>query len=266
MASQGSFMSIADASQPNAGRIYDYLLGGNHNFEIDRVAAEQLIKSLPSMPLWVRTIRWFLGEAVSRLSREGFTKFLDFASGLPTIDHIHQTAPRGTKVIYSDIDPVTVAYAQDILKGLPNAVFVDGDASEPETVLSLDVVRSLFGSDHKAAIGFNGIAWFLPDEKVRHAMQVLYDWADRGSKLYISDTDLGIVSPVTAKVSEFYKQVKQPIFPRSRKTIESIIGNWKICEPGFLPLVDWLPIDRKAIEDVASMNQANTIGAILVKE
>ena len=44
MASEGSSMSIADASQPNAGRIYDYLLGGNHNFEIDRVAAEQLIQ------------------------------------------------------------------------------------------------------------------------------------------------------------------------------------------------------------------------------
>ena len=31
---------IADASQPNAGRIYDYLLGGSHNFEIDREAAQ----------------------------------------------------------------------------------------------------------------------------------------------------------------------------------------------------------------------------------
>jgi len=127
-------------------------------------------------------------------------------------------------------------------------------------------VQSFFGSDHKVAIGFNGIAWFLPDERIRYAMQVLYDWADKGSKLYFSDTDLDIVSPVTAKVSEFYKQVNQPIFPRSRKTIESLLGKWKICPPGFLPLADWLPIDRKALEDVAAMNQANTIGAILVKE
>ena len=32
--------SMSDASVPNAGRIYDYLLGGHHNFEVDRLAAE----------------------------------------------------------------------------------------------------------------------------------------------------------------------------------------------------------------------------------
>ena len=100
--------TIADASKPNAGRIYDYLLGGDHNFEIDRQAAEQLKAMVPEMPQWVRIVRWFLGEAVGRLLDEGFRHFLDFASGLPTVDHIHQIAPQETKVIYSDIDPVTV--------------------------------------------------------------------------------------------------------------------------------------------------------------
>ncbi len=36
--------TIVDASLPNAGRIYDYLLGGHHNFEIDRRAGDQLIQ------------------------------------------------------------------------------------------------------------------------------------------------------------------------------------------------------------------------------
>ena len=31
--------SVVDASRPNAGRIYDYILGGSHNFEVDRQAA-----------------------------------------------------------------------------------------------------------------------------------------------------------------------------------------------------------------------------------
>ncbi len=30
------YSSIADTSAPNAGRIYDFLLGGHHNFEVDR--------------------------------------------------------------------------------------------------------------------------------------------------------------------------------------------------------------------------------------
>lgn len=30
-----------DTTKPNAARIYDYYLGGNHNVEVDRQAAEQ---------------------------------------------------------------------------------------------------------------------------------------------------------------------------------------------------------------------------------
>ena len=33
MASSEGFASIADASKPNAGRVYDYVLGGNHILE-----------------------------------------------------------------------------------------------------------------------------------------------------------------------------------------------------------------------------------------
>ncbi len=39
-----------DTSKPNAGRIYDYLLGGHHNFEADRAAAKRLSQLAPSLP------------------------------------------------------------------------------------------------------------------------------------------------------------------------------------------------------------------------
>ena len=37
--------NIVDASKPSAGRMYDYYLGGNHNFEVDRQAADQVLKN-----------------------------------------------------------------------------------------------------------------------------------------------------------------------------------------------------------------------------
>ena len=97
MAEQGVHASIADSSKPNAGRIYDFLLGGSHNFEVDRLAAQQLLQVAPFLPKLVRVIRWFLGEAVHRLTDAGYTRFIDFASGLPTIDHIHHIAPRARR-------------------------------------------------------------------------------------------------------------------------------------------------------------------------
>ena len=118
------YASIADSSKPNTGRMYDFMLGGNHNFDVDRQATPQVLKQAPFLPKVHRLIRWFLGEAVRRLAADRYTQFIDFASGLPTIDHIHQITPAGTKVICSDIDPVTVAYGQEILKDNPNARYV----------------------------------------------------------------------------------------------------------------------------------------------
>ena len=35
-----------DTTRPSVGRIYDYMLGGHHNFEADRIAAQQILKVL----------------------------------------------------------------------------------------------------------------------------------------------------------------------------------------------------------------------------
>jgi len=87
----------SDLSRPNAGRIYDYLLGGYHNFQIDREAAEQLIKMFPSLPKAMRMQRWCLRDlAVELTEKRGFDVIIDFASGLPTQDHIHSVTPPGT--------------------------------------------------------------------------------------------------------------------------------------------------------------------------
>ena len=183
MSSNDDVTSIADASRPNAGRIYDYLLGGNHNFEIDRQAAQQLLQIVPEVPLLLRLIRWFLGEAVRRLVEQGFTYFLDFASGLPTIDHIHQIAPKGTKVMYSDIDPVTVSYAKEIIRDKSDVECIECDIRKPEILLETSILTKMFGKQRKIAIGMNGIAWFLTDDELAHALEAVYQWAGEGSKL-----------------------------------------------------------------------------------
>ena len=36
--------TIIDATKPNAGRVYDYFLGGKNHFEVDRQMAEELKK------------------------------------------------------------------------------------------------------------------------------------------------------------------------------------------------------------------------------
>jgi S-adenosyl methyltransferase len=265
MATERKPMSVADASQPNAGRIYDYLLGGNHNFEIDRTAAQGLIRAVPSMPQWVRLIRWFLNEAVLRLAEEGFTHFVDFASGLPTVDHIHHVVPKDSIVVYSDIDPVTVSYAQDVIKDYPKVAFVICDAAAPEKLLELDAVKKLLGRERRVAFGFNGIAWFLKDEEIARTMEVLYDWAGTGSKLFLCDTNVDVVTEVSRQLDVFYTQVKQPIYRRSRQRLIELLGKWKLCQPGLQALEEWLPIERKKIQETALREGGNILGGFFEK-
>lgn len=266
MARDEGFVSISDASVPNAGRIYDYMLGGNHNFEIDRTAAEQLMKDFPEISQNVRLIRWFLGTAARRLSEEGFTRFIDIASGLPTVDHIHSVVPKGTRIVYSDIDPVTVTYGQEIVKDLSDIAFVLGDAAAPEKILESDAVARIIGKERKVAFGFNGISWFLPDEKVAHTLQVLYDWAEHGSKLFMSDGTQAEDTEATAQVADFYKRVNQPVFFRTEKKLKELFGKWKIADTGIRPLEKWVDFDPD-FKQGGSLSQAGSlVGTILVKE
>jgi O-methyltransferase involved in polyketide biosynthesis len=255
MATEKDVSSIADASKPNAGRIYDFLLGGNHNFEVDRQAAQRIVQTIPAMPKAFRLIRWFLREAVTRLADEGFRKFLDFASGLPTVDHIHMSTPKGTRVIYSDIDPVTVSYGREIVKDNPDTRYMVCDATEPETLLEKGVVKEMFGDDRKVAIGYNGIFWFLPDDKIAHAMQVLYKWAAPGSRVYLTTEDIQALSGMNdaeiKQVTETYKKMGQPFYTHSREQLQKLLSPWKLLDPGFRFVEEWVDIKKVTSEEIA---------------
>jgi len=248
------YSSIADPSTPNAGRIYDFLLGGHHNFEVDRQTAENLLQIAPFMPQVLKLIRWFLGEATRRLVSEDFGNFIDFASGLPTVDHIHQIAQPGAKVIYSDIDPITVEYGREIIKDKQNIRFEQCDAGQPEELLKAPFIKDDFVDQSKVAIGFNGIAYFLPDEKLKHALQTLYDWAGAGSKLFLCDADAD-ASETTAKlkpVFDLYAQIGQPIHIRSKETLFELAKPWQIDAPGFQTLDEWVGMGENVTRQAAT--------------
>lgn len=262
--------SIADATKPNAGRIYDYLLGGQHNFEVDRVAGEEMKKLMPVMPKMFRLIRWFLSEAVRRLSAEGYVQFVDFASGLPTVDHIHVVAPPGTKIIYSDIDPITVKYGEELVKELPDVRYIHADALEPERLLESKAATEMFGTDRKVAVGYNGIVWFLPDEKFARAMKVVYDWVDSGSKLFLTtdDTPKNAQNDSTVtEVSERYSKMSQPFYWKTREKIEELIKPWKLVDPGFQRVEDWIDLKSTVSDEMHTTYQSGGMfGAFFVKE
>ncbi len=263
--------NIADASKPSAGRMYDYYLGGSHNFEVDRQAADQVLKLFPYTVKYVRLQRWALQDiAVELGERRGYDVIIDFASGLPTNDHIHYKVPKGTTVIYSDFDPVVVEYARDILKDTPDVYFFQADARKPEELLNRPEVEKILGGRRKVAFVFWGITTFLPDEDISYALQSMYDWAAPGSCMAFcaQSVDINMQDPEVIKGLRIYEQMGSPLRIRTLDQFRKMLGPWKLEKEGFISLLEWHGFDQSELgkEDVKAFGpMGGVFGAYLVK-
>jgi len=251
--------------------MYDYYLGGNHNFEVDRQAADQILKLIPFTVKYVRMQRWALQDIAVELSeKRGYDVIIDFASGLPTNDHIHFKVPKGVTVIYSDVDPVVVEYARDILKGTSDVYFFQADARHPEELLGRPDVEKILAGRRKVGLVYWGISAFLSDEAISHAVRYLYDWAAPGSCLAFNaqGADMNPEDPAVAQSIQLYQKMGQNTFPRSLKEYQELLKPWQPDAQGFIPLLEWHGFEQSELgkEDIAAFGpMGGGYGAYLVK-
>ena len=124
-----------DISVPSVSRMYDYYLGGSHNFEVDREAARKAMEFMPGLPKIMQANRAFMRRAVHYAVGEGITQFLDIGSGIPTFGNVHEVAQQASpeaRVVYVDHDPVAVAHSRAVLEGDERADVVSADLRKPQ--------------------------------------------------------------------------------------------------------------------------------------
>ena len=255
--------SIVDASIPSAARIYDYLLGGHHNFQVDRMAAEQLVAVAPFFPKALRLQRWCLQDIANELTGvRGYDVIVDFASGLPTKDHLHAVVPPGTMVIYSDYDPVVVEYAREILGDTPNVYFFEADARRPEELLNHPEVVRLLNGRRDVALVYWGIAIFLTDQDLTHVARTLDGWADDAACWVFNAQAAGTNKddPMVVEMIRTYKNMGSPVHIRSKNEYVKLIHPWTPDEKGLVSLLDWHGLDSSELSD-ADASQFGPTGA-----
>jgi hypothetical protein len=113
-----------DLSRPSAARVYDYLLGGSHNFAADRDFADRVRRLVPRIAEYAQANRAFLGRVVRHAASGGYRQFLDIGSGIPTVGNVHEIADttraqHDARVVYVDNEPVACAHTDLLLRGLP---------------------------------------------------------------------------------------------------------------------------------------------------
>ncbi|AJE87390.1 hypothetical protein SLNWT_7014 [Streptomyces albus] len=239
---------LIDTETPSVARMYDWLLGGSENYQVDREACAELLRIAPSTQHLARTNREFLRRVVRILAKDlGITQFLDHGSGLPTQDNVHEVVQQfnpDAKVVYIDDDPMVLAHGRIAL-----------DANDNTLVLGVDMRDT---------------------EQIRHATGGFLDWNEPIAALFVSvlhclpDTDderdpaalirrvAGQLAPgsymvicqlvsddpaVRDGVTELMAQATHNNWGRVREhhEVRQYFDHLEILDPGLVNVVEWRP-------------------------
>jgi SAM-dependent methyltransferase len=235
-----------DTRRANPARVYDYWLGGSHNFLADQDVARAVTALEPAMPAIARANRAFLGRAVRLLASAGIDQFLDIGSGIPTEGNVHEIAQRarpGARVVYADIDPVAIAHSKAILAGNDDAAVLHADLRDPGAVLETAATTKLIDFTRPIGLILMVVLHFIADtDDPWRIVATLRDALAPGSYLVLGHaTSDG--KPATAKATEkvYNRSVATRLHLRTHPQIQRFFDGFQLTEPGLVYVPLWRP-------------------------
>ncbi|MFG1604749.1 SAM-dependent methyltransferase [Actinoplanes sp. NPDC049265] len=239
----------------HGARIYDYILGGKDNFAVDREAGENSLRIWPALRVHMQANRSFMHRVGRYLADEcGIRQFLDIGTGLPTSPNLHeivQSVDPAARVVYTDNDPLVLAYSRALMLGSEQGrtAYVAADMRDPQSIItSPEFVRTL---DVTQPVGLLLIAivHFIPDdaEALRVVRQVL-DVLPSGSYLAMSIATDDFDPVPLAEVQREYNRLGETLFFRDRAKALAFFDGLELVEPGLVQVHKWRPDGSDATE------------------
>jgi hypothetical protein len=242
-----------DLDRPSAARVYDYFLGGVHNFAVDRELAEQIARMTPNIGDTMRANRSFLRRAVRFLVGEGITQFLDIGSGIPTVGNVHEVAqqadPRSV-VVYVDVDPIAVSHSKAILADNRQTAVVQADARDTDRILADPDVRRLLDLNKSVAVLLLGVLHFIPDsDDPAGIVARLLDAVAPGSYIVLVNATYEDQPPEVIEAQRLSGRTSTEIVLRSRAELLDQFSGLNLVEPGLVHLPLWRPDSPLDVEE-----------------
>ncbi|MER6399634.1 SAM-dependent methyltransferase [Kitasatospora sp. NPDC059973] len=240
-----------DLDKPNAARVYDYYLGGSHNFEVDREMARQAIALWPELPQIMRSNRAFLRRGVQFAAEQGITRFLDIGSGIPTFGTVHEIARAirpEAEVVYIDRDPVAVAHSRLLLAEDEGCSVVQADVRDIDDLLGRPEVTALLAPAEPVAVLLVAVMHFVSDsEDPWKLLEVLREALPPGSALILSHASLEGRPDQAEDHQKLYRMTPTPLTMRTREQITAMFAGFELVEPGVVYLPEWRPEQPEAV-------------------
>jgi hypothetical protein len=226
-----------DPTTMSTARVYDYILGGTNNFEVDRAGAERLRTVFPELEDWAWSNRGFHQRAAGWMATTGdIGQFIDVGSGLPTQNNTHEAVHEvrpDARVVYVDNDPTVVAYAQALLAETGNTVFVAGDARNPEKLLADPELRRLIDFERPVGLLMTAVLHFIADEFDPWGMVQRYMAAVApGSYIALSH---GVVDKLPEgtgeRIADIYRHASATAHPRTEAEVRRLFAGLELVPP-----------------------------------
>jgi O-methyltransferase involved in polyketide biosynthesis len=235
-----------EVTVPSPGRVYHHALGGLHSFATDRTFWDAARTAYPDGEQVVHAGRAFLARAVRRLLDTGIRQFLDVGAGIPDIDSVHEIiAEHGVdaRVVYADIDPVTVELAQRLLTGHPGAWAIHGDLRAPGAIL--DQAARILDLGTPVAVLAGTVLQFLTGSDAAGLLERVGADVVAGSYLVVSHATPETTHAGRARQEagrRLYAQTPMPMVLRRPDEITALLGDaWQILPPGVTTADHLLP-------------------------
>jgi len=243
-----------DLSRPSIARVYDYWLGGAHNFAVDRAVGDRVLADVPVLREVILNHRAFLRRAVRHLLARGVRQFLDLGSGIPTVGNVHEIAQAvdpTARVVYVDVDPVAVAHSRAILTGNELVGVLRTDVRDAPAVLGSPEVRGLLDLDRPVGVLMVALLHFVPDEEDPPGLVAAYrDAVPPGSYLALSHAGYedGEWDPAWDEAKRAYDRGVSRMTYRRKQDVEALLKGFDLVAPGVERLPLWRP---ESPDDVA---------------
>lgn len=250
-----------DPSVPNPARVWNYWLGGKDNFQVDREVGDQTLLALPVVGMLARADRAFLGRAVRYLAGEaGVLQFLDIGTGIPTANNTHEVAQAvapEARIVYTDNDPVVLAYARALLTSTApgKTDYIDADLREPGKIIA--AAAQTLDFSQPIAVLLLAILGFISDSADPHAIVArLMDALPRGSYLVISHPAAGISDEMAEAARIWNERSPYQITLRTPADITRFFDGLELLDPGLVQLPQWRP-------DAAALSISSSSGTVV---
>ncbi|WP_327112012.1 SAM-dependent methyltransferase [Streptomyces sp. NBC_01341] len=237
-----------DISVPSVSRMYDFYLGGSHNFEVDREAARKAMEFMPGLPKVMQANRAFMRRAVQYATASGVHQFLDIGSGIPTFGNVHEVAQANdpeSRIVYVDHDPVAVAHSQAVLEGNERAVVVAADLRAPKEILENPEINGLLDLDKPVALLLVAVLHFIEDADDPYgAVAELSAALAPGSLLVLTHASyegIPLSQEEAGGTVGVYRNIRNPLVMRTRAEGARFFEGFEMVEPGLVSMPDWRP-------------------------